>query len=171
MPPPPSPPPRLALWLLSTVLALNDRDAILGDLIEEFEMQSSAWFWLQTLRSIGPTLAGRWRQGELQETILLPVLLVMLPFRALDLLWTYILSNVPLRTAADRPLGFLLISLAIAGAGSLIAGRIAKQPFVGAIAAIAVAICLITARGPVPAWFAILSLLLAAASGVQRRST
>ncbi|MEW5915512.1 MAG: hypothetical protein AB1762_03870 [Gemmatimonadota bacterium] len=50
-----------ALWLLQRFLPADDRDAILGDLVEEQmlrrragEPNASVWFWRQVLRSVAP---------------------------------------------------------------------------------------------------------------------
>lgn len=53
-------PPRVATWLLGTALTATDRDAVLGDLVEEHGMRvrhSSAfdagqWYWGQVCRTI-----------------------------------------------------------------------------------------------------------------------
>ena len=160
----------LALSLLSAVLDPSDRDAILGDLEEESGMQSRSWLWRQALRSIAPALRARWRRGDLQESVLVPVLLVMLPFRALDLLWTYVLSNVPMRTAADRPIEFLCASLVCLAAGSFVSGRIARTPIVTVTAFAFTTLCLATAHGPVPVWYAILALVIATVASFPRRT-
>jgi putative ABC transport system permease protein len=49
-------PPRAAVWLLERLLPAAARDAVIGDLIEDFESRTDqrrsapAWFWLQSLR-------------------------------------------------------------------------------------------------------------------------
>jgi len=59
--------PRVARWLLELVTVARDRDAVLGDLCEEFEVRAGAsllkarlWFWQQALRSLLPALRRRW---------------------------------------------------------------------------------------------------------------
>jgi hypothetical protein len=61
-----------AFWLLSRVLPAGDRDAIVGDLLEEQQLRSRAgahnewlWIWRQALRSLAPLawtifLRGNW---------------------------------------------------------------------------------------------------------------
>jgi hypothetical protein len=47
-------PPPAALALLSLFLAEPERDAVLGDLLEEFQIRASAlWFWGQVFASLG----------------------------------------------------------------------------------------------------------------------
>jgi predicted permease len=60
-------PPRLACWLIERFTVAADRDAVLGDLTEEFEAHSQAssatarrWYWQQALRSLIPSLRRRW---------------------------------------------------------------------------------------------------------------
>jgi predicted permease len=60
-------PPALARWLLERCTRPADRDAVLGDLYEEFDAraavspaQASRWFWRQSLRSLIPVLRQRW---------------------------------------------------------------------------------------------------------------
>src|SRR5690349_20166745 len=62
----PGPPP-VARWLIEHCTVSVDRDAMLGDLSEEFEARAlmsngaaRAWYWQQTLRSVAPTLRRRW---------------------------------------------------------------------------------------------------------------
>jgi putative ABC transport system permease protein len=61
-------PPRLALWLLTRSLDVGDREAVLGDVLEEFQALSAVdrrearrWIWRQTRRSIWPNLVRRTR--------------------------------------------------------------------------------------------------------------
>ena len=66
-------PAPMATWLLERVLPERDREAILGDLIEEYELRArsttpwmvSRWYWGQVCRSIprmvwGSVSRGRW---------------------------------------------------------------------------------------------------------------
>ena len=60
-------PPRLAEWLLARSLAPDERDAILGDLLEELDelareadpAAAARWYWRQTIASMGPNLRRR----------------------------------------------------------------------------------------------------------------
>ena len=56
-------PPRLATWFLSCLLSEADQEAVIGDLIEEYELRRSQssrnvswWYWNQVLRSVLPLL-------------------------------------------------------------------------------------------------------------------
>ena len=59
-------PPRVALWLLTRSLHPDDREAVIGDVLEEFAARVSAdprharrWIWTQTRQSIWPNLVRR----------------------------------------------------------------------------------------------------------------
>ena len=61
----PETPPRLATWFLGRLLQPRDREAFLGDLVEEYALRLrsappstvSRWYWGQVSRSILPMLA------------------------------------------------------------------------------------------------------------------
>jgi predicted permease len=62
----PSDPPRAALWLHQRTLAAEEREPIIGDLLEEFSARAERdpraarrWVWVQTCRSIVPNLRRR----------------------------------------------------------------------------------------------------------------
>ena len=57
---------RLALWLHERSLAVHERDAVIGDLLEELEVRvprnaraATRWVWAQTCRSLVPNLRRR----------------------------------------------------------------------------------------------------------------
>jgi predicted permease len=57
---------RLALWVHERSLARHERDAVIGDLVEELDIRArtdpgaaAAWAWMQTVRSIVPNLRRR----------------------------------------------------------------------------------------------------------------
>jgi predicted permease len=57
---------RVALWLHERTLPIDEREAVVGDLLEEFEMRAARnpsaaarWVWVQTLRSFTPNLRRR----------------------------------------------------------------------------------------------------------------
>jgi macrolide transport system ATP-binding/permease protein len=59
-------PPQLALWLNERTLAPDERDAVIGDLLEEFTSRAAVdpraarrWVWAQTCRSAVPNLRRR----------------------------------------------------------------------------------------------------------------
>ena len=59
-------PPRIALWLHEQSLAADDREAVVGDLVEEFAARAAhdpwaarLWVWTQTCRSLATNLRRR----------------------------------------------------------------------------------------------------------------
>ena len=65
-------PPALACWLLGSVLPVSYREAILGDLIEEYTLRvestslsaASRWFWSQACRSVPSMVWSSLRSGD-----------------------------------------------------------------------------------------------------------
>ncbi len=68
--------PRLAIWLHERSLPRDDRDAVIGDLLEGFAVRAARdphaarwWVWSQTCRSLPHNLYRRWRsRAELPDT-------------------------------------------------------------------------------------------------------
>jgi hypothetical protein len=64
-------PPALACWLLESVVPAPYREAMLGDLIEEYSLRvestspstASRWFWSQACRSV-PSMAWSWLRSR-----------------------------------------------------------------------------------------------------------
>ncbi len=60
-------PPRVASWIVSASLAADERDAVMGDLQEEFAVlaaersaaEARRWYWKQTVLSVAPNLSRR----------------------------------------------------------------------------------------------------------------
>lgn len=65
-------PPSLATWLISRLLPAEDRDAVIGDLAEEYDLvlrsgtsaDANSWYWRQTAASAGPALWWSLRSGR-----------------------------------------------------------------------------------------------------------
>ena len=85
------------------------REALLGDLCEEFVLRGSPggrrWYWKQALVS-----AAQWVPASL--LLLLPGYL--LPLWLLDRLWALLLSSIPLKEDAVRAWPMLAINLVVA---------------------------------------------------------
>jgi hypothetical protein len=68
-------PPTLASWLLESVLPAYYRDAMLGDLVEEYTLQTestsafaaSLWFWCETCRAMPFLMWSSLRNGWLRN--------------------------------------------------------------------------------------------------------
>jgi hypothetical protein len=77
--------PPLPTWLLRSLLPHRDRDAMRGDLSEEYTFRSSAsiatarrWYWSQVCRSIPPVLIARIRRDNWPLTMLVALGLYVL---------------------------------------------------------------------------------------------
>jgi hypothetical protein len=80
-------PPTFACWLLESLLPGPYRDAVLGDLIEEYALRiestsrftASRWFWSQACRSLPPTVWSllRSRDGLISISIAMGVYIFM----------------------------------------------------------------------------------------------
>ena len=170
-------PSPMATWLLERVLPERDREAILGDLIEEYELRArsttrwivSRWYWGQVCRSIprmvwGSVSRGRW----------LPTLGVAMgayiAAGALELAGTVVISKL---LTPDAPV-FTVISLAVGLTTMVIGGYFATwiRPGAGTVMAgivmIAVAVLMMTMSGRAPLWYGLAFLVfgpLAALAG------
>ena len=63
--------PRVALWLHEHSLPPDEREAVIGDLVEEFALRAAhdsraarRWLWTQTCRSLAPNLRRRLRYSR-----------------------------------------------------------------------------------------------------------
>lgn len=179
---------RAVLWLC---LPSSERESVPGDLHEEFQAiareQGTAgarrWFLRQAMASALPLLSQRWRQGEMPRLLLIALAGFALPLRVLDLAWTFILSQVPLKADSIRSLDELLIGFLCAGGLALLAGYMAAlfQPSDevrgAACAALLIMgaawLCVLLSPGRLPWWFetAVVALApqAALAGGVLRR--
>jgi hypothetical protein len=171
-------PPRLARGLLLLSLPASERESIPGDLEEEFAIllasgtsvaAARAWYWRQARRSAAPLLGTCWRRAEIQENVVVVLLAFAAPLRVLDLLWAFVLSQVPLKVDAIRPVEFLALSLTAACILGLACGAMRRRiaPWVG-LTALA---CLVTIPARLPLWYWVLLPFTAAVSAalVNRR--
>ena len=170
-------PSPMATWLVERVLPERDREAILGDLIEEYELRArstipwmvSRWYWGQVGRSVprmvwGSVSRGRW----------LPTLGVAMgayiAAGALEFAGTVVISKL------FRPEGlvFTVISLVLGLTTMVIGGYFATwiRPGAGMVMAgivmIVVAVLMMTMSGSAPLWYGLAFLVfgpLAALAG------
>ncbi|MBM3738032.1 MAG: hypothetical protein FJW39_19800 [Acidobacteria bacterium] len=171
---------RALLWLAAPD---RDRATIPGDLEEEMrirvdegspEWSAAWWFFRQAANSLLPLLAVRWRQGEFARLALVSLLAFGVPVRLLDLLWTFVLSQVPLKADAMRPDGMVAASLVTAVACAACAGYAwarecrGSESRAGMMCALMSAAlqgaCLAVSAARWPAWFMAASMCAAAAA-------
>jgi len=163
--------PWLARGLLLLSLPAAERESIPGDLEEEFACllaagasvaAARAWYWRQVWRSVAPLLGTCWRRAEIQENVILVLLAFGAPLRALDLLWAFVLSQVPLKVDAIRPAEFLALSLAAACLLGLACGAMRRGTALWVC--ITAVVCLVSIPARLPLWYWVLLPLTAAGS-------
>jgi hypothetical protein len=126
-------PPRFAEWLLAQSLQGADRDAVLGDLQEEFTTCIAPsrgiavarwWYRQQVARSLVPLCIRAWRRASVARASVACAaagLATGLPATLLLTLRSFVLQQVPLKTTADVSAAFAAALLAIV-ALSLVTG-------------------------------------------------
>ena len=126
-------PPRIAAWLLERTLAASDRDAVAGDLCEEFNVYivpergalvGRWWYRWQVARSLAPLVFRSWERASLQRAAAAAVsaaAVATVPAALLTMLRTFVLQQVPLKTTAELSVAFglalLMLVLVTAAAG------------------------------------------------------
>lgn len=125
-------PPRIAAWLLQSTLAASERDAVIGDLCEEFvsyvvpaqgAMRARWWYRWQVARSLAPLFLRSWERASLQRAstaIVGGAVMATLPGSVLLMLRTFVLQQVPLKTTSELSLAFAAtLAVVVLGAGAL----------------------------------------------------
>jgi len=157
-------PPTFACWLLESFLPDLYREAILGDLVEEYTLRiestsrftASCWFWSQACRSLPPTVWSSLRSRDclISISIAMGVYLFMgtLKFTA-DLMISKLVAPNQATYVVLAPIIFLTIT----AIGGCVAARIRRGAtvFLALIVMITVAILIdIKVCGiPVPWWY------------------
>jgi hypothetical protein len=151
-------PPRLATWLLGRLLPERDRDAVLGDLVEEYALRLrsaspstvSRWYWGQVSRSIPPTLACTIRRGRWLGTIAVAgaVYLVVYTVEVAGL------AAILRLLGPDAPLRVLsvIVGLTTMALGGYCAAWLRPRAAI-ALAAIGVIVVAILMSGGAPLWY------------------
>ena len=162
-------PPPMATWLLERVLPEDDQDAILGDLIEEYELRArsatprlaSLWYWGQVCRSLPRMVSRSVSRGRWVPTLGIAIG-AYITAGALELAGTVAISKVlsphaPAYTFISLVVGLTTLALGgycatwiRPGAGRVMAG----------IAMIVVAVLMMTMTGSAPLWYGFAFLIL-----------
>lgn len=123
-------PPRVATWLLESTLAASERDAVVGDLAEEFHgyivpvkgpLRARWWYRWQVARSLAPLFFRSWQRASVRRSstaVISAAVMAMLPASLLVMLRTFVLQQVPLKTTAEPSLAFataLFVVVLLAG--------------------------------------------------------
>ena len=111
-------PPRAAEFVLELALAPSERDAVIGDLREEFcDYISPArgvtmarwWYCWQVARSLAPLFVRSWQRATLwraSTAVTFAAFIASTPAALLVAVRTFVLQQVPLKTTAEPSLGF-----------------------------------------------------------------
>ena len=149
----------MATWLLERVLPERDREAILGDLIEEYELRArsttpwmvSRWYWGQVCRSIPRMVWGSVSRGRWLPTLGVAVG-AYIAAGALEFAGTMAISKL---LTPDAPV-YTVISLVVGLTTMVIGGYFATwiRPGAGTVMAgivmIVVAVLMMTMSGSAP---------------------
>jgi hypothetical protein len=153
-------PPTFACWLLESVLPDPYREAILGDLIEEYTLRiestsrftASGWFWSQACRSVPSMLWSSLRKGNCFIAMGVYIFMGTLKFAA-DLLISKLVSPEQTTQIIVAPIVFL----ATTAIGGCVAAKIRRGAtiFLALLVTITVAILidLKVCSIPVPWWY------------------
>ena len=132
-------PPRVSAWLLEHALAASERDAVTGDLCEEFNVDVVSqrgvriarwWYRRQVARSLTPLLLRSWERATVQRgsaAVICAALVATLPASLLVMLRTFVLQQVPLKTTADFSTSFALALLVLVLASGAVGFAAAVQ--------------------------------------------
>ena len=169
--------PRSATWLLRCLLAEPDREAVIGDLIEEHALRQASssghlswWYWNQVARSVLPLVwmtvrRGRWL-GVLGAALVAFVVVTVVESAAMTATFRLFIDPVAQARAS------FVIGLAATALGGYVAAWIRRgaATMLAAMIALVVATMMIASRESVPLWFQlgylILSPLASLAGGV-----
>jgi hypothetical protein len=157
-------PPAFACWLLESVVPAPYREAMLGDLIEEYTLRAesdspiaaSRWFWSQACRSVPSMVRSSLRSRDwlVSMCIAMGVYIVMGTLKlAADLAISKFVAPRPMTEVVLAPVVFL-VTTSISGC---IAARIRSGATIFlalmAMITVAVSIALKVCTIPVPWWY------------------
>lgn len=166
-------PPPLATSLLRQVLSARDRDAVLGDLIEEYALQAGVttdhsarlWYWRQVFASIPPLLWSAARHGRWLSTLSL-ALGIYIVAGLLEFLIDAAVSWALVPSAAMDDVLSLVVGLLTLALGGLVGNRVrpGTARVLGAIVLIGVALLMVTMPDSVPLWYQLAFLIFGPAA-------
>jgi hypothetical protein len=150
-------PPRIACWLLGRFVSERDREAVMGDLAEEYALRArsaSLWYWGQVYRSIPPMVWCSVRRGHWLSTLSVAmgayIAAGAVEFAADLAISRWVAPGAP----AHAVLG-LIAGLATMALGGYIAAwiRPGAATALAGVVMISVAVLMVTKTGAVPLWY------------------
>lgn len=159
--------PSLATWLLESLLPKTDRDAVLGDLIEEYAIRARSaspatvarWYWGQVSRSIPQVMWFAIRRGGLPSTLSV----ALAAYVAIGPVESAALAAIA-RLLGGRP--HTLVGVMVGLATIAVVGYVATWVRPGAaqalaaIVLIAVVLLMATMSGSAPLWYGLTFLIV-----------
>ena len=129
-------PPRIAELLLPAIAGDSDAEFVAGGLAEAFGSISTArghraarrWYAWQVFRAAPRLMGMRIRSGEATGAVLRATLGVLLPLVALDQLWRFVYSQIPLKDGLERAPALLLANVLLVALCSWMAGWSRVRP-------------------------------------------
>jgi hypothetical protein len=179
-----SPPrlPRMATWLLHSVLPPQDRDVVLGDLIEEYALRHSEsaataarWYWGQVCRSVPTVLLAGIRRGGALVTVV-SALAAYVVVGTINFAGAAAIDWFVGATANSFAVSDVLVGLTAIAIGGYLAAwvRQGAATVLGALVVVVAVVLMASPSDTAPAWyqltFLVLGPLAAHAGGVLRVS-
>jgi hypothetical protein len=160
--------PTLATWLLHWVLPPKDRDAMLGDLIEEYRIRSAEspttatrWYWAQVCRSIPIIVVSvvRHRGWPLTVSIGLGVYVLV---GAINVVGTAVVAQLVGVTASSSRVSGVVVGLSAIAIGGYVAGwmRRGAATVVGGLVLLVAVLLIAAANDTAPFWYQLTFLTL-----------
>jgi hypothetical protein len=161
-------PPRVSTWLLGCFLPESDREAVLGDLVEEYGIRvrsasisnAAGWYWSQVWRSIPPALWVGVRRGGWLSTVGVAIgayiVAGMIEFVGLAVM-ARLLSPV----GRAFPVLSVIVGLATLVLGGYLAAwiRPAAATVLAAIVILVIVVLFVTMRDSAPLWYGLVFLV------------
>ena len=155
-------PPRVATWLLGCFLPELDREAVLGDLVEEYGIRvrsasisnAAGWYWSQVWRSIPPVLWIGIRRGAWLSTVGVAIgayivagMIEFVSVAAMARLFNPVGQTFPVLS--------VIVGLATMVLGGYLAAwiRPAAATVLAAIVIIVIVVLFVTMRDSAPLWY------------------
>jgi hypothetical protein len=159
---------RVAIWLLERLLPDGDRDAIVGDLIEESALRARAstrsttawWCWGQVARSIPPLLWSNRRHRHWLGTLGVAIAAYVV-VSVIESLGLALISSLLRPDARLAPVLSAIVGLATMVLGGYVAASIRQgaAPALAAIILAVVAVLFVTMPDSAPLWYGLTFLI------------
>ena len=154
--------PHIAIWLLECLLPAGDRDAVVGDLVEEYALRAGAstratvalWCWGQVARSIPLVLLSDLRRRQWIHTLGVAIA-AYVAAGALESVGLAVISRLLHPDAGLAALLGVIVGLATIVLGGYVAASIRQEaaPTLAGIIFIAVAVLMVTISDSAPLWY------------------